>query len=123
MWSYFINVLLCRLYLDIPKLTQHSNGNNVCNERCTCVNTTSHDVPLTRRSFNESRLINFNRMENKIETMSYKHRRSCCIHIVTLTQNLRAVDVYMKDSDRGLVPDRGPIPRSRADSTSRADSD
>ena len=93
--SRCINVLLCRLYLDIPKLTQHSNGKNVCNERCTCVNTTSHDVPLTRRSFNELRLINFNRMENKIETMSYKHRRSCCIHIVTLTQNLRDVDVYI----------------------------
>ena len=29
----------------------------------------------------------------------------------------------MKDSDRGLVPDRGPLPRSGADSTSRADSD
>ena len=30
---------------------------------------------------------------------------------------------YLKDSDRGLVPDRGPFSRPRADSTSRADSD
>ena len=32
-------------------------------------------------------------------------------------------DIYIKDSDRGLVPDRGPIPRSRANSTSRANTD
>ena len=31
--------------------------------------------------------------------------------------------LYMLDSDRGLVPNRGPLPRSRANSTSGANSD
>ena len=36
--------------------------------------------------------------------------------------NMSAI-TYMWDSDRGLVSNRGPIPRSRANFTSRADSD